>query len=120
MSILIAVVIALGLDYWLGEPKRLHPLVGFGGLADGLERWLNNENGLLRFKGTLALSLAIIPLGFAAYSLEQTLAANSILSTLFAGIILYIAIGWTSLIQHAKAISAPLSAGDLLAARDAV
>jgi len=115
-----AVVIALGLDYWLGEPKRLHPLVGFGGFADGLERWLNNENGLLRFKGTLALTLAIVPLGFAAYSLEQTLATNSLLSTLFAAIVLYIAIGWTSLMQHAQAISTPLAAGDLIAAREAV
>ncbi|MBT7330426.1 MAG: cobalamin biosynthesis protein, partial [Oceanospirillaceae bacterium] len=85
MSILMAVVIALGLDYWLGEPKRLHPLVGFGGLADGLERWLNRDDGLqgaqrrgnlLQLNGAIALTLAIVPLGFAAYSLEQTLAAN--------------------------------------------
>ncbi len=124
-----AVVIALGLDYWLGEPKRLHPLVGFGGLADGLERWLNRDDGLqgaqrrgnlLQLNGAIALTLAIVPLGFAAYSLEQTLAANSVFSTLFASLVLYIAIGWTSLLQHAKAISVPLSAGDLLAARDAV
>jgi adenosylcobinamide-phosphate synthase len=128
MSILMAVVIALGLDYWLGEPKRLHPLVGFGGLADGLERWLNTAGGsraqrrsnLLQLNGTLALTLAIAPLGFAAYSLEQTFAANSLLSTVFAGLVLYIAIGWTSLIQHAKAISAPLSVGNLIAAREAV
>ncbi|MDC9720046.1 MAG: adenosylcobinamide-phosphate synthase CbiB [Gammaproteobacteria bacterium] len=120
MGLLVAMVIALSLDYWLGEPKRLHPLVGFGNLANRLERWLNTPGGLLQLKGTLALSITIIPLGFAAYSLEQSLAANSLLSTLFAGVVLYIAIGWTSLIQHAKAISVPLRAGDLLAAREAV
>jgi adenosylcobinamide-phosphate synthase len=160
MSLIIAIIIALGLDYWLGEPKRLHPLVGFGSFADGLEKWLNCEDGLLRFarkdgsifgllrfarkdetktqssQGTkpppensslrgekrrvLALTLAIGPLGFAAYSIEQTLTPDSLLSTLLAGVVLYLAIGWRSLIEHAKAISIPLSQGDLISARTAV
>jgi adenosylcobinamide-phosphate synthase len=168
MSLIIAIIIALGLDYWLGEPKRLHPLVGFGSFADGLEKWLNCEDGLLRFarkdgsifgllrfarkdetktqssqgtkpppensslrgekrrgnllqfKGVLALTLAIGPLGFAAYSIEQTLTPDSLLSTLLAGVVLYLAIGWHSLIEHAKAISIPLSQGDLISARTAV
>lgn len=138
-----AILMALGLDYWLGEPKRLHPLVGFGGFADGLEKWLNCEAGLpgfarknepqksalqaakqgkrlLQLKGVLALALAIGPLSFAAYSLEQTLAANSYLSTVFAALVLYLAIGWRSLIEHAKAISIPLSQGDITSARIAV
>jgi adenosylcobinamide-phosphate synthase len=128
MSLIIAIVIALGLDYWLGEPKRLHPLVGFGGFADGLEKWLNSAQGLpakqndtlLKCKGILALTLAIGPLGFAAYSIEQILAPSSFLSTLLAGVVLYVAIGWRSLIQHANAISTPLYEGDLSAARIAV
>jgi adenosylcobinamide-phosphate synthase len=136
MSLIIAIVIALGLDYWFGEPKRLHPLVGFGSFADGLEKWLNNEDGFRRFahgaasrdnlfkaRGVIALTLAVVPLGFAAYSLEQTLSANDankVLSTLFAGVILYLAIGWRSLIEHAKAVSIPLSQGDLTSARTAV
>ena len=128
MSLIIAIVIALGLDYWLGEPKRLHPLVGFGGFADGLEKWLNSAQGLpakqndtpLKCNGVLALTLAIGPLGFAAYSLEQTLAGSPVLATLFAALVLYLAIGWRSLIEHAKAISIPLSQGDLSAARIAV
>ena len=128
MSLIIAIVIALGLDYWLGEPKRLHPLVGFGGFADGLEKWLNNAQGLpakqndmlLKCKGVLTLTLAIGPLGFAGYSLEQTLAGSPALATLFAAVVLYLAIGWRSLIEHAKAISIPLSQGDLSAARIAV
>jgi adenosylcobinamide-phosphate synthase len=143
MGLIIAIVMALGLDYGLGEPKRLHPLVGFGSLADGLEKWLNTPSGLSIFahqdkasqssvkgirhrnlvykcKGTLALILAIGPLSFAAYSLQQTLATNALLSTLFAGFVLYLAIGWRSLIQHAKAISIPLHRGDLTSARKAV
>jgi adenosylcobinamide-phosphate synthase len=143
MSLIIAVVMALGLDYGLGEPKRLHPLVGFGGLAEGLEKWLNTPGvfsflahqqqtsqssvesaprriAVFKCKGTIALILAIGPLSFAAYSLQQTLATNAILSTLFAGFVLYLAIGWRSLMQHAKAISTPLHQGDLTTARQAV
>ncbi len=129
MSLVIIIALALVLDYFLGEPKRLHPLVGFGALADGLEKWLNTEDGLLRFagkdnrlkgKGLLALSLAIGPIGFMAYSLEQTLAQSSVFSILLAAVVLYLAIGWRSLIEHAKAISTPLILGDLIAARAAV
>ena len=128
MSLIIAIVIALGLDYWLGEPKRLHPLVGFGGFADGLEKWLNSAQGLpakqndtlLKCKGILALTLAIAPLGIAACSIEQTFVASDFFSLLLAGVVLYLAIGWRSLIEHAKAISIPLSKGDLSAARIAV
>ena len=143
MSLIIAVVMALSLDYGLGEPKRLHPLVGFGGLADGLEKWLNTSgvfsylthqdktsqsssetsqrhHAVFKCKGAIALILAIGPLSFAAYSLQQTLANNAILSTLFAGFVLYLAIGWRSLIQHAKAVSTPLHQGDLTTARKAV
>ena len=143
MNLVVAIVIALGLDYWLGEPKRLHPLVGFGALADGLEQWLNSparlffwgphdgavqttpkadsrRNNLFKFKGVLALILAVGPLSFVAYSLQQTLAQHPILATIFAGIVLYLAMGWRSLIAHAKAISTPLAEGDLSASRAAV
>ncbi|MEJ6812242.1 MAG: cobalamin biosynthesis protein, partial [Oceanospirillaceae bacterium] len=119
MDLVVAIVIALSLDYWLGEPKRLHPLVGFGALADGLEQWLNGpvklfslranaeadqpsikaaprRNNLLKLRGLLALLLAVGPLGFAAYSLQQTLAQHATLGMIFAGIVLYLAIGWHS------------------------
>jgi adenosylcobinamide-phosphate synthase len=35
------VVLALLLDQWWGEPRRYHPLVGFGYLANALEKKLN-------------------------------------------------------------------------------
>ena len=130
MSLTIAIVIAVGLDYWLGEPKRLHPLVGFGALVDGLESWLNphhkdgpepaKTNNIIKAQGFLALLLAIGPIGFIAYSLEQTLANSEFWLTLVGGVLLYLAIGWRSLIEHAKAISQPLYANDLVSARKAV
>ena len=42
MSItLAAIALALLLDQWLGETHRYHPLVGFGRLANALEKKLN-------------------------------------------------------------------------------
>lgn len=38
MSITLIVLIALLLDAWLGEPRRFHPLVEFGKLAEFIER----------------------------------------------------------------------------------
>ena len=52
MDLVVAIVIALSLDYWLGEPKRLHPLVGFGALADGLEQWLNGPVNLFSLRAS--------------------------------------------------------------------
>ena len=51
------------LDRLLGEPRRWHPLVGFGRLAGWLEQGLNNpldRRGI--GPGTLAWLLAVLPL----------------------------------------------------------
>lgn len=41
MSLALSLILALLLDYLLAEPKRFHPLVGFGNLANRLERQFN-------------------------------------------------------------------------------
>jgi hypothetical protein len=58
----LAVLMALGvaLDLALGEPRRWHPLVGFGNLAKTIERVLN-QRPALRLRGVLAWSLAVPP-----------------------------------------------------------
>ena len=48
------------LDRLLGEPKRWHPLVGFGWLAGRIEGRLNVGSGS-RLLGLLAWSLAVLP-----------------------------------------------------------
>jgi cobalamin biosynthesis protein CobD/CbiB len=37
MSIALVIAVALAFDYLLAEPKRYHPLVGFGSLAESIE-----------------------------------------------------------------------------------
>lgn len=119
MSTLLSTLLALLLDHRLGEPQRLHPLIGFGTLADGIENWLNNqrEADIARWYGTAAWALAVLPLTYVAFALSQSLSDSWLLHTLVSGLVLYFAIGWHSLEQHAKDIYEPLKAGDLDQAR---
>jgi len=98
------------LDLLLGEPRRWHPLVGFGTLAQRIEAWLNR--GKLRFmRGLLAWSLAVLPLAALAWLAAQ-----------YAGLwlhalLLYASIGLRSLREHTLPIVEALRLGDLATAR---
>ena len=67
-EVLALVCIGLVLDAALGEPRRWHPLVAFGRVADRLEALLNlnSPGGAIerRLIGALALTIAIGPPGF--------------------------------------------------------
>jgi len=59
------------LDALLGEPRRSHPLVLFGRLADGLERQFNGPDGRgWRSHGVTAWCLAVLPLSLCAWLLS--------------------------------------------------
>ena len=62
----LACVIALVLDRLLGEPRRWHPLVGFGWLAGRLEARLNRPGSAPVWRGLAAVLLAVVPLTAAA------------------------------------------------------
>ena len=115
-------ILALWMDKWLGEPRRFHPLVGFGRLANVAEqrcRGLTLLSGKQR--GTLAWLISVIPLVVLTFLLLE-LAKQLSVSVWFAlnVIILYLTIGGKSLTEHAEAIYTPLRAGDLEQARYAV
>lgn len=115
----LAVLLALLLDRLLGEPRRYHPLVGFGNMANRLEAALN-RGGLLRLKGLLAVTAAILPALWLSVLLQDYLQGFALLGSLVAAVLLYIAIGWQSLLQHARRISQPLQRGDIASARAAL
>ena len=119
MEVVLIIVLALALDYLLGEPKHWHPLVGFGALADKIEARFNHGDNR-RGAGILGWCLAILPLVLLVYLLDQWFAGAEFLSLLWSAVVLYFAIGWHSLMQHAKAVSVPLMADELGAARTAV
>jgi len=103
-------VAAVALDRLLGEPRRWHPLVGFGTIAAALERRLNHGAG--RWPGVAAVLLLLLPPVVLA-----ALAARGPAGPLVDAFFLYLALGARSLAEHARAVAAPLAAGDLPAAR---
>ncbi|HCH23551.1 MAG TPA: cobalamin biosynthesis protein CobD, partial [Oceanospirillaceae bacterium] len=122
VSTLFSVLLALLMDYRWGEPKRMHPLVGFGNLAERIENWLNKplQQSATRVLGMLAWALAVLPLTYVAHSIGQTMQSSWLLHMFASAAVLYLAIGWQSLLQHAQAIYTPLKAGDMAQARIAL
>lgn len=110
---------ALLLDRLLGEPRRLHPLVGFGRYATWMEQLLNNPAHTalqMRMQGILAWSLVIAP-----WLLIAWLAWQQPIMQPFVGVLmLYLALGLQSLDEHASRIQQALQANDLVLARQRV
>ncbi|NTV12276.1 MAG: cobalamin biosynthesis protein, partial [Zoogloea sp.] len=113
---LLTLAAGLLLDRLLGEPRRLHPLVGFGRLAGAIERGMRRLGGG-RLAGLAAWSLAVLPwVALAALSRSPHPLAAALVDV---GL-LYFALGGQSLCEHAEAVATPLAAGDLPAARTRV
>lgn len=102
------------LDRLLGEPRRFHPLVGFGRLAGGLERRLN-PGAYPVATGLLAWSLAIVPIVGLVWLVRLPGGAWAWAIDTLA---LSLCIGARSLEEHARAVAGPLAAGDLTLARE--
>jgi adenosylcobinamide-phosphate synthase len=116
---LIALLALAGLllDLMLGEPRRWHPLVGFGRLADGLERVLNRVFNRGRFSaGLLAWSLAVLPPVALAWWITGQ--AFGWLAAAVHAALLYFSLGLRSLRDHVMPIGQALLNGDLVHARE--
>lgn len=110
---------ALALDYFFGEPKRFHPLVGLGWVVKKVEQGFN-QSQLSKIKGGYGVSVILIPIGAFAYFLEGALSSSPFTLFVCTAFILYLAIGWKSLLLHSKAIRDPLEAQDIETARQKV
>ena len=67
---LLFIILALLLDWLLGEPTRRHPLVGFGQLTKHIENRLYNANDGIKkqfIKGLLGWLVLVAPFAFIAY-----------------------------------------------------
>ena len=111
----ISLCLALLLDYVLGEAKRLHPLVGFGWLAQQTETKLNHAVHTpvqQRLRGTLAWCVLVLPL-----PILLTCSNNNSASLLLHVILVYLCLGYRSLYEHGIQVYRPLINGNLSEAR---
>lgn len=107
-----AAMAAVLLDWLLGEPRRFHPLVGFGRVAQGCER-LCRERGhsshtVQRLRGVVAVVLMILPFVAAIAALSAVPKLGFIVDVLA----LYFTLGHRSLHDHARPVARALSAND--------
>src|SRR5271154_3116168 len=99
MKIALVFLFAILLDHFWGEPKRLHPLVGFGNLASLLEKKLNTqEEGaqapiISRIYGMFAVIVLIAPFVAITAVVEKT----AIISFIIDVFVLYLALAAKSL-----------------------
>ncbi len=119
----LVVITSLLIDIALGEPKRLHPLVGFGFLAKYTEKYFNRHSQnqyILFIAGAISWLLIVIVPTIIIVVLAQTLSQKIGFNWWLDILILYLAIGYTSLRQHALAVLTPLLNNDINSARKQV
>jgi adenosylcobinamide-phosphate synthase len=112
IELVLSILLALTLDYLLGEPRRFHPLVGFGNLANALEKRFYADSrlrGVLVSAGLLVTIVAVF-VGVTAW-IDHWVAD---------GVILYLALGWRSLISHALRVRDALNQSNIDLARRAL
>lgn len=112
MSTGLAALVAVLLDWLLGEPRRLHPLVGFGRLAGIAERVFHGGDHCdarnQRVRGALALITLVAPF-VAGLAMLAALPGLGVFINIAA---LYFALGHRSLHEHARPVLDALHAGD--------
>ena len=112
MSVALSALVGVGLDAWLGEPRRWHPLVGFGHLAQRIEQRLNSGGRGWRSHGVSGWCLAVLPPVLLVWLLS--LSSQGWLVDI---LVLYFALGLKSLAQHALPVAQALRLGNLDEAR---
>lgn len=116
----LVIVCSVLLDYMLGEPRRFHPLAGFGDLATRAEKFFygaaDTTSAMRYVRGIAAVCALLITLVALAALLQQL----AIFGVLFSVVLLYFAIAPRSLSEHAARVADAFAAGDLPAARQAV
>ncbi|HEU0282736.1 MAG TPA: cobalamin biosynthesis protein, partial [Gallionella sp.] len=117
LEVPLMIVAAVILDRLLGEPRRFHPLAGFGWLARRAEKIFygaaDTAPAARCLRGLAALAVLLIPLVALAAWAQQL----AYFGVPFSIILLYFAIAPRSLHEHAGRVAAAVSAGDLADAR---
>jgi len=111
-------IAAVLLDHLVGEPRRWHPLVGFGNLVVRMERLLNrrpDQPARSFWAGWLGVLILCVPLVGLALAAELWLEGWPLLVVQTSGVAL--AVSLRGLAEHGRAVGEPLARGDMDEAR---
>lgn len=112
--------LAFLLDYWLGEPRSYHPLVGLGRYIKGIERGFYREDRpsmSLLVRGVFGVVVVLTP--FVAFSLLLESYLTGIAGLAIQVIIVYFCIAPKSLYEHGMRVYDALLNEKIEDARDA-
>ena len=107
------ILIGCAADAVLADPRRAHPVAGFGLLATALERFMYRDS---RVYGALYASVLVTGLA-AAGALAQRGARNGLARTAITAAATWVALGGTTLVRTGSSIADLLDAGDIDGAR---
>ncbi|MBW7472024.1 adenosylcobinamide-phosphate synthase CbiB [Marinobacter sp. F4218] len=110
--------VALVLDRWLGEPRRWHPVVGFGQLAGWIEHQVNRSRPAGIGRGVLAVLALVVPVTLALWLLVGMLSPAFLL--VLEVLTLWLALSLRGLAEHGLAVARPLAGHRLDEARTQV
>ncbi|MFJ8739831.1 cobalamin biosynthesis protein [Embleya sp. NPDC127516] len=114
-----AVGLAAGvlLDAAFGDPRRGHPVAGFGAVAGRLERAMHADD---RARGVAYTALCVGATATLGLGLRRAIAGRPLATIAVTAGCTWAVLGGTTLRREARVIAAPLVAGDLPAARAAL
>lgn len=104
-------------DQLLGDPRRWHPVAGFGQVATALERQTYTDSKL---RGVLNEALLVGGAVGLGAGLQRAVRGRPVLGTLAIAAATWAVLGGRSLARESEAIAGRLSVGDLAGARSRV
>lgn len=104
-------------DAVLGDPRRGHPVAGFGTLATRLERRLYGDSRTAGVGYTTVLVGGVVVAGALA---ERRLTDRPAARTALTAVSTWVALGGTSLVREGAALATALDSGDRVAARERI
>lgn len=107
-------MIGIVADAALGDPRRGHPVAGFGTLAGRLERRLYRDSRAAGAAYAAILTGGVVLAGALA---ERALAGRPAARTALTAVSTWAVLGGTSLVREGEALAEALDAGDRAAAR---
>lgn len=114
----IVITLALLLDRLLGEPRCLHPLVGFGRIVSAVEkRWNTQPENASRSMLVGSAALLLVTLPIVAIAVWISVVLDGIWLIAVQALALWLAISLRGLTEHGCAVANPLQNGDLDNAR---